>query len=227
MEENSGLNKTRNRILDVIMCRDKAGYVILLDDDDYLTPTALSDIAGFLKENSKQQWMVTGCETPEGKPVTRFNQTGTACYLAREKNKRKAVENDACHAMHTDLIGFIRFPEQFKNDEQWYFFLLLAKISNMFLVDKTTKIVEYQSEGLSVSNKKKKDQPLAVQRLKVEAYSGFVSEGRLNQERLLLARELIRSKCWSEASAILTNIDWRGRLSLRFLRYRLKVLFHA
>ncbi|MCY4046441.1 MAG: glycosyltransferase family 2 protein [Cellvibrionales bacterium] len=226
MGVNSGVNKTRNKMLDVIQAEKKNGFIILLDDDDFLTPTALQDLVNIIHKHPLEQWIVTGCVTPDGKPITVFNQTGSACCVAKEKGKKAAVERDATHCMHINLVGDIRFTEQFKNGEEWFFFVKLAKKSKMYVVDILTKIVEYQEQGLS-HQKYNLEHKASVHRLKVDTMAGFVSEDRLNKEKLLLARELIKLLDWAAAKQTLSDIPYSHRFSLRFIRYRLKVLFHA
>ena len=222
MEENSGVNKVRNKILEAIYAGGHKGFVFLLDDDDYLAFDALERLSKLIKENPQERWFVTRCIDKYDKPITKIKTLGHQPCLFGSR-RRNNVSGDASHCIDIDLIKDIRFTEKFRNGEEWYFFAYLAKKSFMFVSDAVTKVVEYQESGLTKSgyNLEKK---VEVFELKVETLRGLVTEKQLASEQLSLARELIKSRGYEKARSILREIPLVKKFTLRFLRYQVRAM---
>ena len=58
-KSNMGKNASANRVLDLLSEKFFTGYIIFLDDDDWLDQNCLSSFADTIRQNPNQSWLVT------------------------------------------------------------------------------------------------------------------------------------------------------------------------
>ena len=127
-EKNIGKNASLNAALAHIQSHNLQGYVIFLDDDDWLHPNALEDIAHIVAPQGIP-WLVTERALAHSKDkevqksvLTKYNYFWD--YLLRKK-----LTGDKTHTISTELLfskSKPSFSTQVKNGEEWFFFCQLS-----------------------------------------------------------------------------------------------------
>lgn len=131
-ESNLGKNKSLNVLLASVSNRKEQGYVVFLDDDDWFTDHALSDIASVVQKKGTLPWIVSKRSYEGGKDVTK-SYTGKELISYRlDYLLLKKFTGDATHFIEKNLATKIAFPECFKNGEEWLYFSEVEKYSNSF-----------------------------------------------------------------------------------------------
>lgn len=219
---NSGCNAARNLALEYIEENNLVGYVCLVDDDDYLLPSALEEALGCIKLGGSKNWLIADNYYPDGKKASRLKRYGHMSYV-KDGLCGDVIKGDSTHFIHTAICKGVRFPEVFKNGQEWYFFALLSEFSDVYAFDLPVKITEYLEDGLSV-NKINQSNRLKSTKLKVDVLRGRVTDRELANHQLLYVRELVSSKKWQEALDNLSLLAKYHFLKLRFYRYLFKAL---
>ncbi len=121
-DANRGVNYSRNRGLDNISSH--SDWVIFLDDDDTLTPNALTDLSAIIGTNSSP-WIVTARGTDSTTPITTGTNKKQYSYIWDYLIIRR-FKGDATHCISTALINNgthkLRFPTLIKQAEEWLFY---------------------------------------------------------------------------------------------------------
>lgn len=151
-EKNIGKNKSLNRALDYIRKQNLSGYILFLDDDDWLDPDCLLQYANIIDEHPQHNWFVTN----------RVNQTSGESYTKNltERDKINYLKDylighkfsgDATHCIATKIALKATFPNSIKNAEEWLYFAKLAKFSKNFLYQNITSTISegYTENGLT------------------------------------------------------------------------------
>ena len=132
-QTNVGKNASVNRVLDILAEQNFGGYIIFLDDDDWLAPNCLADFATHQIKHPDQAWLVsqrasseTGVSyTTTKKPRSQFSYTRD-CLLLR------TFTGDATHCISFPEIKAVRFPYHIKNAEEWIYFAAIVKHIPLF-----------------------------------------------------------------------------------------------
>lgn len=219
--ENGGCNRTRNRLLQEILSGNNPGFVIILDDDDYLKEDALLKLTNEIQKHPKGKWFISYGVYPQGKRLGEINTTKTTLNYLKDYMLSRQIRGDFTHCFHTDVIGNTRFTERFKNSEEWYFFVGLSQYSDMILLDIDTKVLEYLPEGLTQKGFNR-EQKLDVQTLKVERLTHFLTQSELAPYQLKLAKLQLQAKKVEEAQKTLANTQ-PGQLKDIFKLYWLNI----
>jgi glycosyltransferase involved in cell wall biosynthesis len=135
--KNIGKNASLNSILQTLRSTDFRGYIIYLDDDDWLAPSCLADFAQAISENSSAGWLVSNRALENGISLTQ-NTTGRQRisyffdYLLLKRFRGDATH---CIAFTSARAGIYpaQFPSSVANGEEWYYFLGVARSCGTFV----------------------------------------------------------------------------------------------
>lgn len=175
-DKNSGVNYSRNRALDTVAL--DSDYVILLDDDDYLTSQALPELIKLLQENPETKWLVTNRKEVTGNIVTKALQDNKVYNYARDYLLGRKIKGDATHCIKSSLLKNIRFSTDIKQGEEWLFFFSLGQKTNFLYKNINTTLTDgYAESGLNHRSRPKKEQ--------LKTWWIFLKEGR--ERKLLLS----------------------------------------
>lgn len=147
---NAGVNATRNLALDHLI--RESDYIVLLDDDDYLTPDALATMQSLIKETSCQ-WLVTSLAFTSGEKITKSKVARANYRYFRDYLLLRRLNGDATHCIATTLVNGpttrVRFPA-IRQGEEWLFFATLGRYAPMQFVEVVTKRTDgYLETGLN------------------------------------------------------------------------------
>lgn len=149
--KNEGVNFSRNKGLNAIS--NDVTHVVFLDDDDYLEPQALQNIADIVTE-IKCSWLITSRGTSLSLSTTFTpNTQGTVTY-AWDYLILKRIKGDATHCIDVSLLNhkdsLVRFPTHIRQAEEWIFYLELSQLAKMFYRNTVTTLTEdYTDTGLN------------------------------------------------------------------------------
>lgn len=130
--ENLGKNTSVNRAFDLLHSEGFQGYVVFLDDDDWLAPACLSDFANAIGSASDPAWLVSQRVHTDGTSFTK-NRTGqNLIHYYRDCLILKRFSGDATHCIHFKEASMCHFPDTIKNAEEWFFFSQLARHTPSF-----------------------------------------------------------------------------------------------
>ncbi|MCK9344985.1 MAG: glycosyltransferase [Candidatus Pacebacteria bacterium] len=169
-EENSGVNFSRNRALDIAV-RD-SDWVIFLDDDDYLTPDALATLHDLILAHPKETWFVTNRAYASGKSATKFPKPDTTYSYAWDYLITKKGEGDATHCINAKIVTNVRFSTRIKQAEEWIFFFQIGLKTHMFYSPHNSTLTDGYDEasGLNFRTRPRKKQ---LEMLSLIAQEGF------------------------------------------------------
>ncbi|OOS02811.1 hypothetical protein B0188_07300 [[Haemophilus] felis] len=150
-QENLGLNKTINRLLDFcfenfnVKTKD---YLFILDNDDYLiNEDVLALISQEIHKSRFSAWLCFNCES-KTLDIDRLKNSNYAEYLEYTyKQYREDYRGDKHHVFNLKAIENFRYTTLYKNGyEHIFYFKLPFKIN---IVPKTVKVIQYYPQGLS------------------------------------------------------------------------------
>lgn len=167
---NRGVNAARNSALDYLIQQRNCDFITLLDDDDYFDKNTLSEAKKVIDNHPEEKWFVSRKVAENRESITQIEHYGTIPYI--DYYLGITMNGDATHVIHTSLIQDTRFSQQFKQAEEWVFFIDLSARSEMFTYDFGSTICTYLENGLSAQatqkKHKKSDRDIAVEKLKKE-----------------------------------------------------------
>lgn len=147
---NIGVNKSRNLVLDSIFESKNIdnSYFFTLSDDDYLVENCLDTISEEIRiEHSI--WYCFNC-TSNSQHIFRnsdFAEYDQIKYSSFVKN----YKGDKHFVFKLDGVKNIRYPDKhFKNGYEHIFYYKIP--SKIKIIPKSVKVIEYYSDGLSLSN---------------------------------------------------------------------------
>ena len=152
-KSNQGVNAARNAALQYLMVQQQCDFVTLLDDDDYFNPNTLEVACNIITQNPNEKWFVSRKVSENGKSITHIKTFGSVAYINYYLGI--TMDHDATHIISTSLIKDIRFSKEFKQAEEWVFFMKLAKNSTMFTYDFPSTVCSYLEDGLSAQVQQK------------------------------------------------------------------------
>jgi len=124
-DENIGKNKSVNKVLNAYIQNTDNGYCIFLDDDDWLSPTALIDLQQELSERPK--WLVTQRVQSDGTPFTVAKAIQHSYMYFTDYLLRRKLLGDATHILRNDIALQARFSNTVKNGEEWFYYIQLPR----------------------------------------------------------------------------------------------------
>ena len=189
--ENLGVNAARNCALDYLQNQRNADYITLLDDDDYFNTDTLLQAIDYINKIPEQQWFVSKRVDESGRDITITGQNGLIDYVYYHLGI--GMQGDATHVIKSTLIGEIRFAKQFKQAQEWIFYLALSAKSKMYYYDFPSTVCSYLDDGLSAGATKGREkrtlqdieaQQLQQKMLKALGYSHATVETLKLQDRI-------------------------------------------
>ena len=132
-ERNIGKNASVNRVLRTLAEASFDGYVVFLDDDDWLAADCLSDFAAAIKR-SESPWLVSNrTDAATKEPITRNPCDLQSIRYYADMLFWRRFWGDATHCLHFPTVCDIRFPTRIKNAEEWLYFASVANVSPRFV----------------------------------------------------------------------------------------------
>lgn len=220
LRQNAGVNKARNKAIDIIQEKNLKGYITLLDDDDIFHSKCFEEFSAIVKsaDTPNSQWYTANCIRTNGDKISKIKRYGFASYNY-DYMYGKNIRGDLTHFISTSIINNIRFSTQFKNSEEWYFFCQIAKDYQLFSLDYDAKIVETLETGL-LTSKVNKDKKIEVLKYKLKVLEQFIPDKYTSLQTISLVNELAKSGQKSEARQLLQSISFRNKLRYKyFLAY--------
>jgi glycosyltransferase involved in cell wall biosynthesis len=169
---NAGVNGTRNLGMDHVSADSE--WVVLLDDDDYLAPNALSVMTELLSETNCN-WLVTSRAIPDGKILTSSKKNRHQYNYFRDYLLLRRLGGDATHCFRSSFVNgkvaHIRFPS-ITQGEEWLFFATLGKYSKIYYINTSTTLTDgYDANGLNFRRRTTREQ--------LQLIPTFIREGYL------------------------------------------------
>lgn len=131
--ENLGKNASVNAALDHLHAESFDGYVVFLDDDDWLSPNCLTDFADTISK-IPHPWLVSERVNVTTKKSFTSNKTGNNlisyqyhCLI------KKDFSGDTTHCINFLSTKDVRFPLSIKNAEEWLYFAHVSTIHPQFI----------------------------------------------------------------------------------------------
>ena len=223
MPQNSGVNAVRNELIVQANKIDPDAYILFIDDDDYLAKDCLKYAADAIVAHPTYHWITLDCIFENGEKISRIKKYGELSYLDDYMFGRR-LKGDLTHVVKLSEIGDVRFTDQFKNAEVWYFWSNLAAKMPLFAINKVGSIKEYLPEGIT-QNGFNRDRAIDVLKFKIDKLSPFVPEKMLIHQYVTLVKHLIAKKQHAEARQWLSKAFRLNPFYLRQYRYWLYLLF--
>lgn len=216
-EHNLGVNKARNKAIDLIQEKKIKGYLTFLDDDDMFHHSCFEEVSGIVtKANiAKSNWFAANCIRKDGSKISKIKSYGTSSYIF-DYMYGNNIKGDAVHFINTEIVLDIRFTTRFKNSEEWVFFSKLAKKNDLYFIDYDAKIVETLPTGL-LSSRVNKDKKIEVLKYKLEIFKGFLPEKYTSIQTISLANELAKMDRKEEAKELLRSLSLSSKLRYKYL----------
>jgi glycosyltransferase involved in cell wall biosynthesis len=150
-ENNRGKNYSLNRVLDVLTEQKYSGYVVYLDDDDWLHENCLTDFTKAITSYSDPVWIVSErTDALTNIPFTKVKKNKAYFYYPKNVLLLKNFTGDATHCIQFSQTANCRFPTTIKNAEEWIYFSQVSKIAPFIFLEKTGTYSEgYAPLGLT------------------------------------------------------------------------------
>lgn len=222
MTKNSGVNAVRNRILEEAKLLDKQAYLLLIDDDDYLAPNSLALAAEPILAHPEFNWFSLNCIYENGETISKISQYGSLSYLNDYMFGNK-IKGDLTHILKLESLGDEAFTSEFKNGEEWYFWVNLSLKNRMYAVNKTGSIKEYLEGGLTETGINR-DKAIQVLKFKIDVLGPIVGKKAMAHQYVSLAKHYLAQKDFLPANRALSEVFKSSPFYLRQYRHWL-VLF--
>jgi len=150
--ENIGKNASVNRALAILRRDNFRGYVVFLDDDDWLAPACLADFASAITKYPENHWFVSQRTHHETNVPYTFSKTDRdLIHYASDCLIERRFGGDATHCIDFTLTTTAEFPNQVKNAEEWLYFATVGTTipSFRYLALTGTYSAGYAPGGLS------------------------------------------------------------------------------
>jgi glycosyltransferase involved in cell wall biosynthesis len=136
---NAGKNASVNTAFGVLRAEQFSGYVVFLDDDDWLAPECLATFATMITQEPTLGWYVTNRTNSDTEVPFTHNHTGRhfISYLY-DILLRHRFGGDVTHCIYFPTTATITFPTPIKNAEEWLYFAAVATIHKHFLYEHST-----------------------------------------------------------------------------------------
>lgn len=204
MSQNSGVNAVRNRIIDEAKLIDDSAYLLFIDDDDYLASGALALADSQITEHSEFNWFSLNCNYQDGKPISKIAQYGVLSYL-NDYMFGKKIRGDLTHILRLQSLENERFTSEFKNGEEWSFWVNLSLTHNLYAIDAPGSIKQYLEGGLTDSGINR-DKAIQVLKFKIITLEPIVGRKRMLHQYVSLAKHYLARKDFLSAKRALNKV---------------------
>lgn len=222
MSQNSGVNATRNQIIETALKDFPESFLYFLDDDDLLYEQCLQDAADLINENPGYNWYSLDCVFPDGSPISRMKKYGELNYI-RDYMFSKTMRGDLTNIVRVQGVGDARFTTRFRNAEIWFFWTSLSLKNALFAGNKIGSVKEYLPGGITKSGFNR-DKAIEVARYKIEVLEPVVGRKAMRHQYVTLAKHLLDKGQKEEARQVLVTIFKASPLYFRPLKHWLRLL---
>lgn len=222
MKKNSGVNATRNQIIETAKIEFPDSFLYFLDDDDLLYEGSLTNAAELINENPNYNWYSLNCIYPDGKPISKMKRYGELDYV-RDYMFSKVMRGDLTNIVRVSHIGEARFTTKFRNAEIWFFWTSLSLNNTLFAGDKIGSVKEYLPGGITQSGFNR-DKAIEVTKYKIDVLEPLVGRKAMRHQYATLAKHLIDQGNTGEAKQVLKTILSVSPLYVRALKHWLRTL---
>ncbi len=165
---NVGKNVSLNKALTHLKNISFSGYIIFLDDDDWLSPNCLETFEKKIANESNVVWFVSKRSLEHGKDLTQNVTSKKLISYQKDYLLLKKFYGDATHCIHASSALDSRFTQIIKTGEEWIYFCQIEKRSGLFsFIDSVGTL----SEGYSLDGITKKYNPPTFGSIFKEVYS--------------------------------------------------------
>ncbi|MCY0966363.1 glycosyltransferase family 2 protein [Oceanospirillaceae bacterium G-43] len=219
---NLGCNGTRNTLLQWARELDPDAWMVMLDDDDFLLPNALENLAAHIARLPDVRWFAMTCQSTDSTKTVRCKRYGMLNYL-QHYMFGKVIRGDLLHCIQAAHVGDAVFTERLRSGEEWFFFCHLAVQKPMFLIDCDGAVKDYQVGGLSNTgiNRARKQQVLE---LKIQVLEPLVGTKPLLHQLVSLARIETQLGHYERARLLLSKTFATSPFYVRQYRHWLKLV---
>ena len=148
---NKGKNFSVNKAFEQLHVTKFNGYIIFLDDDDWLATDCIEQFTKEIRENENNAWFVSKRSSIEGIDFV-YNKTNsnTISYLY-DTLLRRRFYGDTTQCIYFPLVHTCRFSDVVKNGEEWLYYYQVAQLSPTFIFISVTGTYSegYQENGLT------------------------------------------------------------------------------
>ncbi|MBL4798648.1 MAG: glycosyltransferase [Oleispira sp.] len=204
MNQNSGVNAVRNRIIDEAKAIDSKAFLLFIDDDDYLAPESLALADEQITEHGEFSWFSLNCHRQDGSKLSRVAEYGALSYL-NDYMFGKKIKGDLTHILKLESLGDERFTSEFKNGEEWYFWVNLSLTHDMYAIDGLGSIKEYLKGGLTAEGINK-DKAIQVLKFKIDTLEPIVGKKKMLHQYVSLAKHYLAKKDFLAAKVALSEV---------------------
>jgi glycosyltransferase involved in cell wall biosynthesis len=154
--ENRGKNYSLNSAIDILKKENFTGYVVFLDDDDWLADDCLEVFANRIKKDSSTKWLVSNRTYTDDTKITQNKKNSEYVSYTWDYLLLRRFRGDATHCIDIDIIEPQSYPTTIPNAEEWIFFAKVNKKTKGFLYIDTTGTWSdgYLNDGLSSNAKR-------------------------------------------------------------------------
>lgn len=217
MSQNSGVNAVRNRILDESKSIDNQAYLLFIDDDDYLAPDSLEIVASQICAHPNFSWFSMDCNYQDGRPISKISQYGPLSYLNDYMFGTK-IKGDLTHILKLSSLKNERFTTEFKNGEEWYFWVNLSLSHEMYAINSAGSIKEYLEGGLTETGINR-DKSIQVLTFKIDVLEPIVGRKKMAHQYVSLAKHHLAKKDFLSANRALSDVFKSSPFYLRQYRH--------
>lgn len=222
MSQNSGVNATRNQIIETALRDFPESFLHFLDDDDLLYGQCLQDAAELIQSNPEYNWYSLNCVFPDGSPISKMKKYGELNYI-RDYMFSKTMRGDLTNIVRVSGVGEARFTTRFRNAEIWFFWTSLSLKNTLFAGSKTGSIKEYLPGGITKSGFNR-DKAIEVAKYKIEVLEPVVGRKAMRHQYVTLAKHLIDKGEKEEARKVLGDVLRASPLYFRPLKHWVRLL---
>ena len=223
MSQNSGVNAVRNRIIEEAKAIDNDAYLLFIDDDDYLAPSSLVLADKEISTHPEFSWFSLNCNYQSGDPISKIAQYGVLSYL-NDYMFGKAIRGDLTHILKLESLADERFTSEFKNGEEWCFWVALSLKYAIYAIDAPGSIKEYLEGGLTETGFNR-DKAIKVLQLKIDTLEPIVGRKRMLHQYVSLAKHYLATKDFPAAKRALAKVFKSSPLYFRQYKHWLRLYF--
>lgn len=225
MPKNSGVNATRNQIIETALKKFPESFLYFLDDDDLLYGQCLSDAADLILKNPGYNWYSLNCIFPDGSKISKMKKYGELSYID-DYMFSKNMRGDLTNIVRVSGIEDVRFSTRFRNAEIWFFWTSLSIKNVLFAGKEIGSIKEYLPGGIT-KNGFNRDKAIDVAKYKIEILEPIVGKKVMRHQYVTLAKHLIDKGERNEAQKLLLDILIASPLYFRPLKHWIKLFFRS
>lgn len=151
-KQNIGKNASLNRALNLLKENNYQGYLVFLDDDDWLTIDCLETFKKAIEENPTENWFVSQRVNSLTKESFTINKTGrNIINYQSDMLIHRTFTGDTTHCINFQIANNFLFPTRIKNAEEWLYFaqLSIAQGSFKYIPVAGTYSEGYANDGLT------------------------------------------------------------------------------